>query len=670
MKSMMSPGNRMFFILLIAFAATTVYFGAATVNGALLAAAAVQIVLIAAASLVYRRQMVKRRRGIARYIDQLTANMDGAGKDSAAHCPIPMLIVKVETGELIWANEPFHAAAGMRERFFSHRLSDVLPDFDFKWLSHPGGTSSAVLRGRSYEVCGSLIRQPGGRDRRELLAALYFTDVTELVGLRREYRLSRPVVSVVMIDNYDECVKNLSESQKSGILAAADDKITAWAAPFNGLLRKYDRDKYLLLFEERDLAGLAENRFSVLDDIRAVIGSSGLPVTLSIGIGRDGESFTENFSFAQLAIDMALSRGGDQAVVKNRVTFDFFGGRSKEVEKRTKVKSRVVASSLSRIIGDSSSVFVMGHAYSDIDSLGAAAGVVCIARKCGKRAHIVIDESKTMASSLLARIRDQEAYAGLFIDEQTALLYADNKSLLVVVDCNRPEIVEFPGFLRSMTRVAVIDHHRRAADYIDTALLVMHEPYASSASELVCELIQYICRHGDLLRCEAEAMMAGIVLDTKGFTMHTGMRTFEAAAFLRGAGADPVEIKRLFQNDMQSSIERYEIITKARAVRNGIAVAALDRETDRAIAAQAADEMLNIIGIDASFVLYRSRTGTDISGRSLDTINVQMILEKLGGGGHQTVAGAQLKDTGVPQALELLIQVINQYCDEIGVDAT
>jgi c-di-AMP phosphodiesterase-like protein len=658
----------MFFILLIAFNGATLYFAAVNADGALFAAAIAQSLIIVLAALVYRRQIVRRRRNIARYIDQLTANIDAAGKDSAAHCPIPMLIIKVETGELIWANEPFLSAAEMRERFFTYRISDILPDFDLKWLSRAGGTYGAVLRGRNYEVYGSLIRQPVGRERRELLAAMYFIDVTELIGLRREYRLSRPVVSVIMIDNYEECMKNLSESQKSAILAVTDEKLTAWAAPFNGLLRKIDRDKYLLLLEERDITELTESRFTVLDDVRSVTGSSGMPVTLSIGIGRDGDNFAECFSYAQLAIDMALSRGGDQAVVKNRVTFDFFGGRSKEVEKRTKVKSRVVAASLSRIITDSTSVFVMGHSYSDIDSLGAAAGVVCIARKCGKRAHIVIDESKTMAASLLSRLREQEAYAGVFIDEQYALLHSDNKSLLVVVDCNRQEIVEFPGLLRSMTRVAVIDHHRRAADYIDTAVLIMHEPYASSACELVCELTQYLCQPGDLLRCEAEAMMAGIVLDTKGFTMHTGMRTFEAAAFLRGAGADPVEIKRLFQNDMQSSIERYEIITTARVVRNGIAVAAVEREADRIIAAQAADEMLSIIGITASFVLFRSKTGTDISGRSLDNINVQMILEKLGGGGHQSIAGAQLKGVDVSDALEMLIRAIDIYCDENGVE--
>jgi c-di-AMP phosphodiesterase-like protein len=641
----------MFFVLLVVFAGVTAFSSVPAAIG--------QGVLIVLVALVYRRQIIRRRQDIAKYINHLTTDLDTAGRDSAAQCPLPMVILKVETEELIWANEPFRAAAALKESFFSHRLGDVLPGFDLKWLGRSGGTSDISFRGRNYTAYGNLVRKPGHR---ELLAALYFVDITELSALRHEYRLSRPVVGIVMIDNYDECVKNLSEAQKSTILAAADDKITSWAAPINGLLRKYDRDRYLLLFEEREMTALIEARFTLLDDMRTVVAPSGFPVTLSIGIGRDGETILEGYSFAQLAIDMSLSRGGDQAVVKNRVSFEFFGGRSKEVEKRTKVKSRVVASSLTRIIADSSSVFIMGHVWSDIDSLGASAGVAAIVRKCGKQAYIVINEQKTMAAQLLHKLR--EAEAGVFIDEQTALLYADNKSLLVVVDCNRPEIVESQGLLRSMQRVAVIDHHRRAADYIDTAVLVMHEPYASSASELVCELIQYICSPGDLHRIEAEAMMAGIVLDTKGFTMHTGMRTFEAAAFLRGTGADPVEIKRLFQSDMKSSMERYEIITNARTVRERIAVAAVDRAADRTIAAQAADEILSISGIDASFVLFRSDTGTDISGRSLDTINVQMILEKLGGGGHQNIAGAQLKDTTVPKALDLLVAAIDFYCEE------
>lgn len=664
MKRALMPGNRLFFLLMVAFACVTAFFS--------IPAAAAEGACIVIAALFYRRRILNRRRDVVRTVDQLSGRIDAA--NGVAHCPLPMLIVRAETGELIWANEPFIAVSGLRERFFTYRIGDVIPGFDLMWLIRQAGrpasaaSAEAVLCGRQFAVYGNLVRTTaegkGGREKKDLLATLYFIDVTELMALRKEYRLSRTVVAVLMIDNYDECVKNLTEGQKSGILAAADGKITAWAAPLSGVLRKYDRDRYLVLIEEREMAGLIERRFSVLDDIRSVIGPSGVPVTLSIGIGRDGETLAESFSFAQLAIDMALSRGGDQAVIKNRINFEFFGGRAKEVEKRTKVKSRVVAQSLSKIISDSSLVLVMGHAFGDIDSLGASAGICCIARKCGKRAFIVVDENKTMAAAMLTRLREHEAYSGVFIDGQTALLHADNKSLLVIVDCNRPEIVESGNLLRSMNRVVVIDHHRRSANYIDDAILVMHEPYASSACELVCELSQYICGPGDLLRCEAEAMMAGIVLDTKGFTMHTGARTFEAAAFLRGSGADPVEIKRLFQNDMQSSMERYEIITCARIVRNNIAVSAVDREADRAVAAQAADEMLNIIGISASFVLFRSGKETAISGRSLGEVNVQMILEKLGGGGHQTIAGAQLPGLSVDEALDKLMGAIDQYCEE------
>ncbi len=654
LKRVLSPGNQMFFVLLVVFAGGTAYFS--------IPVAAAEGVLIVLAALIYRRQIVRRRADIVRYIEQITTHLDTA--DSVVHCPIPMLILRVSTGEMIWANDGFMGISGMKERLFSQRIGDFLPGLDLKWLGKEGSTSETTLRERRYTVCGSMIRQA---DRKDLLAALYFVDITELTELRREYRLSRPVVMMIMLDNYEECVKNLTDSQKSNMQAAADEKISEWAAPLDGILRKLDRDKYLLVVEERELAGLIERRFSVLNSIRSVTGAANLPVTLSIGVGRDGSTPSESFSFAQLAIDMALSRGGDQAVVKNRFSFDYYGGRSKEIEVRTKVKSRVVAASLSNFISDSSLVLVMGHAYSDIDSLGAATGVVCMARKRGKRVHIVIDEKKTMAGALLQKMKAQDSYVGVFIDPQTAMILADNKTLLVVVDCSRPELVESEQLLKSMNRVAVVDHHRRSSDYIENAVLLMHEPSASSACELVCELAQYICQPSDILRCEAEAMMAGIVLDTKGFTLQTGMNTFEAAAFLRGAGADPVEIKKIFQNDMRSSLERYELVTSARIVREGITVAFTETETDRAVASQAADEMLNIAGIDASFVVFPFGGETAISGRSLGGINVQMILERLGGGGHRTVAGAQLKDTTVMQAMDRLVEVINRHCEENGV---
>lgn len=656
LKRVLSPGNQMFFVLLVAFAGGTAYFN--------FYVAAAEGVLIVLAALIYRRQIVRRRADIVKYIEQITTHLDAA--DSTAHCPLPLLILRVSTGEMVWANDDFMNAAGLKERLFTQRVADFLPGLDLKWLGKEGSTSEVTMRERRYTVCGSMIRQ---NERREILAALYFIDITELTELRREYRLSRPAVLVIMMDSYEECVKNLTDSQKSILQAAADEKISEWATPLDGILRKLDRDKYLLIVEERELAGLIERRFAILNSIRSVTGAANMPVTLSIGIGRDGSTLGESYSFAQLAIDMALSRGGDQAVVKNRFSFDFYGGRSKEIEVRTKVKSRVIAASLSNFISDSSMVFVMGHAYSDIDSLGAAAGVVCMTRKRGKQAYIVIDDKKTMAGVLLQKLRAQEAYVGVFIDPQQALILADNKTLLVVVDCNRPELVESEQLLRSMNRVALIDHHRRSADHIENAVLMMHEPSASSACELVSELAQYICQPGDILRCEAEAMMAGIVLDTKSFTMQTGMNTFEAAAFLRGAGADPVEIKKIFQNDMRSSLERYELVSGARIVREGITVAYTETETDRAIASQAADEMLNIAGIDASFVVFPFNNETVISGRSLGGINVQMILELLGGGGHRTVAGAQLKDATVMEGLDRLIAAIDRHCDENGVGA-
>ena len=368
--------------------------------------------------------------------------------------------------------------------------------------------------------------------------------------------------------------------------------------------------------------------------------------------------------FANLSIEMALSRGGDQAVVRNQFTFEFYGGRSKETEKRTKVKSRVMANALSSLIADSSRLFIMGHKVPDNDCAGAAAGVCAIARKKGVPAHIIRESGSPPAKVLLDKLGHLTEYQDCFLSTQEALLMADKRSLVVVVDTNRPEQVQSLELLESCNRVAVIDHHRRAATYIEGAALNYHEPYASSASELVTELLQYIADPTDLTRVEAEALLAGIVLDTKNFPMRTGGRTFEAAAFLRRAGADTAEVKKLFQNDLKGTIAKYSIIQNARLYRDKIAVAVVDHTVSRITAAQAADELLNIIGIDTSFVLYPDGDRVIISARSMGDTNVQVILEKLGGGGNAAAAGGQIPDKSLEQVALELGRAIDQYLEK------
>ena len=373
------------------------------------------------------------------------------------------------------------------------------------------------------------------------------------------------------------------------------------------------------------------------------------------------ESFADLYQYANLSLEMALSRGGDQVVLKNRFACEFFGGRAKETEKRTKVKSRVMASALSELVADASCIFVMGHAAPDMDAVGAAVGVCALARKKGVPAYIVREANPTPADDLYSRLMETDLYRDCFIGSQEALFRADANTLLVVVDTNRPELVVSQELLYSCNKVAVIDHHRRAASYIEGAALNFHETSASSASELVTELLSYIMDSKDMYRVEAEALLAGIMLDTKNFTMRTGGRTFESAAFLRRAGGDTAEVKKLFQNGLEDTITKYSIIQNAQTYRGDIAIAAVEKDVGRVIAAQAADELLNIAGICTSFVLYQSEDTVFLSARSNNDTNVQVIVEKLGGGGNAAGAGAQMPATTLEMATARLMTALDNY---------
>jgi len=523
--------------------------------------------------------------------------------------------------------------------------------------SHPG---EVVYGGRRYLVFGQLARTSGRSG--SFIATTYWVDVTEMSQIRDLYRATRPVAAILLIDNYEDLMmKNMTDNERSNILAEIDARLDAWVAGTGALLRRFQRERYLLILEEQHLEKFIEKKFDVLDTVREVVNPSGINASLSIGIGKDGDSFQELLSFANLSIDMALSRGGDQAVIRNKFTFEFYGGRTKETEKRTKVKSRVMANALSALISDSSRVFIMGHKVPDNDCVGAAAGVFALCRKNGVPAHIIRTSGPNPAKDLSDHLKRLPEYQDGFLDAQDALLIADNRSLAVVVDTNRPEQVQAPEILQSCNRVAVIDHHRRAATYIEGAALNYHEPYASSASELVTELLQYVMEPNQLLRSEAEALLAGIVLDTKNFTMRTGGRTFEAAAFLRRSGADTAEVKKLYQNNFEDTVSKYSLIQTAKLYHEHIAIAYSDSPVSRVTAAQAADELLNIIGIDTSFVLAADGERVNISGRSMGDTNVQVILEELGGGGNAAAAGGQIEGKSVEEVLEALKASIDKY---------
>ncbi|HIQ69711.1 MAG TPA: DHH family phosphoesterase [Candidatus Avoscillospira stercorigallinarum] len=652
LSRLLEPGMGLYFLVLLLFVGVAVWVKQYYVAGA-------ELLVILLLFVHNRVASGRRKKALLHYIQSTTDSLGTAFKTGS---PFPMAVIKMSDSEIIWGNASFYQISGLRDSFLHQKMEDVVPRFSTRWLTE-GRTEcpqDIELQGRRYRVYGNLIRSED-EHASLLLATLYLADMTEMFNVRDEYIRTRPIVTVILVDNYDELTNNLPDSAISSLDARINDRISSWCENLGGLLRKFERNRYLLIFESKDLPRLQEEKFSILDDIRAITNPSGVAATLSIGIGKDGSSFQENYAFANLSIEMALSRGGDQAVIKDRYNFNFFGGRTKETERRTKVKARVIASSLNELISQSSQVFIMGHRMADLDALGAAMGLVCICRKRTRPVHIVLDQEKNAAKALLTVLQDYPEYDNLFVSGEDALLAADSKTLLIVVDTNRPDQVESLALLESVNRVAVIDHHRRAADYIEQVVLNLHEPFASSASELVTEILQYAVEPKEIRIMEAQALLAGLVLDTKNFSVRTGSRTFEAAAFLRRAGADTVDVKKLFQNDLDDTIARYQIVQAARLYRNEIAIAALEYQATRTLVAQAADELLNIKGILTSFVLYQDGDRVVISARSIGEANVQVILEPLGGGGNAATAGAQVPGKSVREVLAELVASIDKF---------
>ena len=655
-SSLAEPRFQLYFLCLVLFAGVTALLGDYWV-------ALAELALVGVLYAVYCRQVRRRQKEVTHYLEKLEGNVDQATRSGILDCPLPVVVFRPDTDEVIWTNKQFLKLSGDRDRVFDLKLSATVPGFDSRWLMEGKSASpnEVELGERRFQVFGQMARMTSENG---YMATTYWVDVTELSNIRDVYQATRPVVAVLLLDNYEDAIKSLDESSRSLVLSEITRKFGQWSQDAKGVFCRLERDRYLFIFEQQYLDEFRAEKFALLDQVRAIETPNHIPVTLSIGIGMDGDTLADLYQFANLSVEMALSRGGDQVVLKNRFTFEFFGGRAKETEKRTKVKSRVMASALGELVADASCLFVMGHKVPDMDAVGAAIGVCAIARKKGVPAYIIRDEKDTPAEDLYQRVERMEEYKGRYLDTQEALLRADSRSLLVVVDTNRPEQVQSKEMLASCNKVAVIDHHRRAATYIEGAAFNFHEPYASSASELVTELISYLMDPADLLKGEAEALMAGLMLDTKNFTMRTGARTFEAAAFLRQAGGDIGEVKKLFQNDLSDTIAKYGIIQNARMYRQDIAIAPVDHTVNRVTAAQAADELLNIEGINTSFVLYPDSKGQVIlSARSLNETNVQVIVEALGGGGNGSAAGAQITGKTVEEVYRQLLAAIDSYFD-------
>ena len=629
---------------------------------------------VAAALLVWyvsRRRNKIMQQQLHQYVERISGGADTAKTSNMLFAPMPMMVFNPDSEDVLWANDLFAELPGVGENIYESRVRDVVKGFETHWLMEgkPEYPGVFTWNDRRYRVFGCL-SQPEEKGRFGVLATTYWMDVTDLEHMRSTLEETKPVAAIVMIDNYEDLMSACPEGKRSAIRAAIEEKMDQWRGTSGALLMKYDRDRYLMVFTEKQYEAFAQGRFAILDEVRTVQAAEGVYATMSIGVGREAGSYDALFKNAGLALEMALSRGGDQAVVKDRMNFEFYGGRAKTTEKRTKVKSRVMANALGDLMDETEHVYVMGHQYADMDTLGAAAGVCAIARKRGKVARIVMDTENNSVGPMLRKLKALPEYKDVFIGGGDAFLRVQPDTLLVVVDTNRPASVESEPLLEACNRVAVIDHHRRGSSYIEKMALNFHEPYASSASELVTELLGYLLEPGDLLKTEAEALLAGIVLDTKNFTNRTGGRTFEAAAYLRRAGADTQDVQRMFQSDLESMIDRYAIIRQAVLYREDLAIAAIDEECERVTAAKAADELLTLSGVQASFVFYPKDGGVYISARSLGEVNVQVIVEALGGGGNSTSAGGQLPGVTVGQVRQMLQEAIDKYYEKSNQGGT
>lgn len=646
-----------YILLLLLFAAVTAKISLALAIGEVAAALAVWYIS-------HRRSKVVQQQ-LHQYVERIAGGADTAKNSNMLFAPMPMMVFNPENDDVLWANDLFTDLPGVGKDIFESRVRDVVEGFETHWILEGKSEFPGLFtwNGRRYRIFGCLSR-PEGTGHMGVLATTYWMDVTDLEHMRTTLAETRPVVAIIMIDNYEDLMSACPEGKRSAVRAAVEEKMDQWRGGSGALLMKSDRDRYLMVLDEARYEKFAAGRFSVLDDVRTVQAGEGVYATLSIGVGREAADFEALYKNAGLALEMALSRGGDQAVVKDQMNFEFYGGRAKTTEKRTKVKSRVMANALGDLMDDTEHVYVMGHKYADMDTLGAAAGICAIARKRGKTARIVLDMENNSVGPMLRKLRALPEYKDVFIGGGDAFLRVQPDTLLVVVDTNRPESVESEPLLESCNRVAVIDHHRRGSSYIEKMALNFHEPYASSASEMVTELLGYLLETGDLLKAEAEALLAGIVLDTKSFTNRTGGRTFEAAAYLRRAGADTQDVQRMFQSDLESMIDRYAIIRRAVLYREDLAIAAIDEPCERVTAAKAADELLTLSGVQASFVFYPKDDGVYISARSLGEVNVQVIVEALGGGGNSTSAGGQLPGVTVEQVCQKLQEAIDKYYEK------
>ncbi|WP_320929424.1 DHH family phosphoesterase [Hungatella sp.] len=587
-----------------------------------------------------------------------------------------------ESGRVLWGNTALAEVLGEEKPFKNTRknLSSIFPEITKEVLDLEEG--SVVLHctcsDRKYQVQLKAVYMKdsiediadaiGTEDAGQMLIAVYLFDETEILTYKQMVNDQKMVAGLIYLDNYEEALESVEEVRRSLLTALIDRKITKYITAMNGIVKKLEKDKYFIAIKQCYIQELKDNRFSILEDVKTVNIGNEMAVTLSIGLGMNGESYSQSYDYARIAIDMALGRGGDQAVVKDGERIQYFGGKAQQVEKTTRVKARVKAHALRELMETKDRLLIMGHRLTDVDSFGAAVGIYRIATAMNKKANIIINEVTSSVKPMMDRFTGNSDYPDdIFMTGARAAELVDNNTILVVVDVNRPSITDAPELLKLVKTIVVLDHHRQSSEIIDNAVLSYVEPYASSACEMVAEVLQYIADGIRIKSAEADAMYAGIVIDTNNFTNQTGVRTFEAAAFLRRNGADVVRVRKLFRDDLDDYKAKAEAVREAEIFEGYFAISTCPSEgieSPTVVGAQAANELLDIAGIKASVVMTFYNNTIYLSARSIDEVNVQVMMEKLGGGGHRTIAGAQLKDMSLEEARNRVKEVIRDMLEK------
>jgi c-di-AMP phosphodiesterase-like protein len=613
---------------------------------------AVAIIPTAVFAVIFFIDLALAEKNSLKFIAKLNEAVGTAENEALYYFETPSVIVDSDF-RVLWCNKEFNDQIIPEYDIFGTEIYKAV-DIDIKALMLEGA-ATVFFGDRSFKV-GAVATQRYDQK----LIFMSFTDITEFAELFSKYKRTRPSVLLLVIDNYEDVLQNFKESEKAQVAAAIETMLEDFMSQTTGVLRKLGHDKFIAVIEEQHLNNIIQSKFEILDKARNIsIGEKSSIITLSIGVGRGASTLEESETFAKQALDMCLGRGGDQAAVKTENGFRFFGGVANGVEKKSRAKSRIISNAIQELVHNSDNVYIMGHRFADLDAVGAGAGLAGAVRQAGGEAYFVVDPIKNLAGGLIERLHSE--IPDLLITPQQAVENFSENSLLIIVDTHNAELVESRELHDMAVHKIVIDHHRKSVNFIDDAVIFYHEPYSSSASEMVTEVIQYFKNVSFLPQVYAEALLAGIMLDTKNFIMKTGVRTFEAAAYLRKNGADTVKVKGLFTNSIEAYRKKSALISTAE-IFDRCAIAVSDSKSDdiRIIAPQAADELLGISGVDASFVIYKTGDVVNISARSLGVMNVQVIMERLGGGGHQTMAAAQLTDVSEQKAKEMLIEVLDQ----------